>query len=344
MKNSIQKPALILIATLALLLSCNKERNMFSLSGNIDGLDNDTIFVVGFDSRFRYIDTIFSKNGHFIYSTPIDTITPIFLFYKKHKTEDFLFADKGLNTQINGDIRDVRRKVTGGELNHLLYQFFDSVKNDTSTLMTLERVETFIVENPFSEINVYLLFNYSLRDSIFNVDLVSKLINKMGGTIQDNTFISEIMQLTILPSRPDIFLPEHILFDTIGDKYSFSSLITEGHGLICFWSSWDMGSRKKMKELEVLSKKYDNHILKTIGISIDTEKERWRNAILNDNYDLSQLCDFQGWDGKFISTLKLKEIPIFVIVNPQNRVILMSRSITEIDQKLNSILLKKNTK
>lgn len=344
MKSIFKKSTLILIVSLAGLLSCQRDQNVFSISGNISGLGNDTILVVGFDSRFDCVDTIFSINGRFEYSTRIDTVVPIFLFYKSNNTEDIIFADKGLKTQVEGDIRDLRRTITGGNLNYQLNEFMDSAVKDTSTLMARVRVETYITENPFSEINAYLLFNYCLRHAEFNADYVNRMIGKMSGTMQDNFIISEIKPLVNPPNRPETFLPEHILFDTADVAHSFRSLITQGHGLLCFWSSWDMESRNKMREIEGLSKKYNDRIFKIIGISIDTQKERWKNAVREDSCEWSQLCDFQGWEGKFIPTLKPKEIPCFIVVNPQQRIILMSGSINEIDQKLSTLLIKKNTK
>ena len=72
---------------------CKKEADTTSITGEIKGLGNDTIYLYGVDGLYEQIDTICVKGDKFSHSLKIDTITSAVLLFKKN-TEYPIFLDK----------------------------------------------------------------------------------------------------------------------------------------------------------------------------------------------------------------------------------------------------------
>jgi hypothetical protein len=80
------KKSSILILIAICLFGCSKSSKEVSITGEIEGLGTDTLYLYGMDELRDQIDTIFTKDDKFSYSTPIDTITSAFLLIKNQIT------------------------------------------------------------------------------------------------------------------------------------------------------------------------------------------------------------------------------------------------------------------
>ena len=96
------KKSSILILIAICLFGCSKSSKKVSITGEIEGLGTDTLYLYGMDELRDQIDTIFTKDDKFSYSTPIDTITSAFLLIK-NQIEYPIFLDKGNKIKIKGD-------------------------------------------------------------------------------------------------------------------------------------------------------------------------------------------------------------------------------------------------
>ena len=94
------KKSSILILIAICLFGCSKSSKKVSITGEIEGLGTDTLYLYGMDELRDQIDTIFTKDDKFSYSTPIDTITSAFLLIK-NQIEYPIFLDKGNKIKIN---------------------------------------------------------------------------------------------------------------------------------------------------------------------------------------------------------------------------------------------------
>ena len=84
------------------LSACNgKKSDNISLSGDIKGLGNDTIFLYGTDKFYDRLDTIVVKNDKFSAKLSSDTLVATTLLFS-NGTEYPLFMDKGNKIEIKG--------------------------------------------------------------------------------------------------------------------------------------------------------------------------------------------------------------------------------------------------
>ena len=107
------KKSSILILIAICLFGCSKSSKEVSITGEIEGLETDTLYLYGMDELRDQIDTIFTKDDKFSYSTPIDTITSAFLLIK-NQIEYPIFLDKGNKIKIKGDTGNLEALTIDG--------------------------------------------------------------------------------------------------------------------------------------------------------------------------------------------------------------------------------------
>jgi peroxiredoxin len=95
--------------------------------------------------------------------------------------------------------------------------------------------------------------------------------------------------------------------------------------LIDFWASWCAPCRKGNKELVKLYNEIEASKFEIIGISVDTDIEKWKKAIEKDNIKFTQLKDPKGFDAKTAILFGVEELPsqflfdtkgILIAINP----------------------------
>ena len=96
----------ILLILILCMTGCKKEADTTSITGEIKGLGNDTIYLYGVDGLYEQIDTICVKGDKFSHSLKIDTITSAVLLFKKN-TEYPIFLDKKNKIKIAGNVNNL---------------------------------------------------------------------------------------------------------------------------------------------------------------------------------------------------------------------------------------------
>lgn len=91
--------------------------------------------------------------------------------------------------------------------------------------------------------------------------------------------------------------------------------------VIDFWASWCGPCRQEMPNLVKTYKKYKDKGLGIIGVSLDEDREQWKNAIKEMNMSWLQLSDLQGWDNSAAQMYGIQSIPFTIIVDNNGSVI-----------------------
>lgn len=102
--------------------------------------------------------------------------------------------------------------------------------------------------------------------------------------------------------------------------------------LIDFWASWCAPCRLANKKLSNLYRQYKNENFEIVGISLDSDREKWMNAIQKDKLTYGQLIDSKGFEAKSALLFGVEELPnsyLFdasgklVAINPTEQEIIM---------------------
>lgn len=97
--------------------------------------------------------------------------------------------------------------------------------------------------------------------------------------------------------------------------------------LIDFWASWCGPCRLGNKKLVKLYSEISPDKIEIIGISIDTDPNKWLKAIEKDKIKFTQLIDPKGFDSNTSVLFGVEELPSKFLFNPEG--ILIAKNPTE---------------
>ncbi len=128
--------------------------------------------------------------------------------------------------------------------------------------------------------------------------------------------------------------PTFSIRDTSGHEILLSDF-KDKYLLIDFWASWCAPCRENNPELKRLYHQYKDKGLQLLSISMDTDAEKWKRAIIADNMDWLQGTDLKGIEGGVGRKYLINGIPNYLLINPDNTVeFLAHESLETIEKKL----------
>jgi thiol-disulfide isomerase/thioredoxin len=151
-----------------------------------------------------------------------------------------------------------------------------------------------------------------------------------------------ILALQLQPKEPPYPLldkpaPEIKLPTPAGDSLALSSLRGK-YVLVDFWASWCGPCRKENPNLVAAYKKYSNKNFTILGVSLDEQKEKWTEAIQQDNLTWSHTSDLKYWNSIAVDLYQFRGIPFNVLVDPEGKIIASGLRGPALDQKLAEVL------
>ena len=333
---------LSLIIVLLCLCSCKDKANIFILEGHIGSLAHDTIYIYGADALYEDVDTVVTRDGAFRYTTPLDTVVPMWvLFPNMHR--ELVFADKGLTATMQGDTAAAGHiHILGGEQNALLQKFYHRTDSLDDMREVIVVADSFIRANPFSEVSIYLLREYFVNRPSPDNTKIKTLIGSMSGNLQDNHYIKQLQRMlnTYKPLAKNNTVNNYAVLDRDGRNVSTSEY-KETYLLMHFWASWDKESRQRQRELVAIKEKYKKHNFDILGISLDTDRQAWLQAITEDSVTWRQACDFDGWETGIVKRMHITHLPTNVLITPSRRIHAIDIYGEELGRKIEELTVEK---
>jgi hypothetical protein len=331
--------AIIALTVILLTASCGK-KDMFVLQGTVpEGAD--TIVVVGIDSRFENVDTIFSRDGQFKWKFRPDTVTALILVLPDGRCHP-VFAEKGVESFITIPSDSALFSVSGGYCNDSYQSFYLASQRDTSMEQTAARIDSFISRDPFSEVTPFLIYDQMVRKYHAPESAIEPLIKRMSGNMQDAPYLVSLKSEFSRDFATNSYLDNYSVTDSAGQKRSFIDIGgTANHLLVCVWASW-MGNRgiQARDTLRYFLDKYQDRHLNVTDLSIDANPARWKEAIARDTVLWTSYNDPQAWESSIVKRATIRNAPVYVLFTGTKRLLFKSGSLAEIDSQLDKTLPK----
>ena len=108
--------------------------------------------------------------------------------------------------------------------------------------------------------------------------------------------------------------------------------------LIDFWASWCRPCRMENPNVVAAYNKYKDKGFTVLGISMDSNREPWLQAIKQDNLNWTQVSDLKGWGNEVGKIYGVQGIPQNFLIDKEGKIIAKDLRGAALEEKLAEVL------
>jgi len=209
---------------------------------------------------------------------------------------------------------------------------YDSIDNLKS-----EFVKKYVVENGTTMLAPFII----RRELIHSIDLeeLEELTNALSPELKENKYTKELYaRIEILRSlKPGLPAPVFTQNNTEGNPVNLTDF-KGNYLLIDFWASWCVPCRKANPTVVEMYNKYAAKGFTILGVSMDTDKNKWLEAIEADGLTWSQVSTLEGWGNPIGKQYAVNSIPHAILIDRDGNIVKRGIHADELDELLGDLL------
>ena len=364
-----RKGFLLAAAGIMALASC-QEKGGYTISGTVSGAsDGDYVYLQNLNGREMVtLDSAVVKGGKFEFKGMPDSVSaPKYITYNKNdqRMSVMLFVQEG---NINVNMAQGNSKVSGTPDNDAFQKFMEGyMKMDeelgsiyniyrTDSTLTKEQRDSLMnvmdkkqtegmdaifaqmESNITNPVGVYLLSSFG---SSFDVEKIAPLFDKVPQKYASNEalvslkeYVDNAMKIVVGKKYIDFSMN-----DVNGKTVKLSDFVSKNkYTLIDFWASWCGPCRQEMPNVVEAYKQYKDKGFGIVGVSLDNDEAKWKDAIKNLNMTWDHVSDLKGWQCEGAGLYGVRAIPATVLVDQEGTIIARNLRGEELAQKLAELM------
>lgn len=107
-----------------------------------------------------------------------------------------------------------------------------------------------------------------------------------------------------------------------------------------FWASWCGPCRREVPFVKELHRKFGGKQLEVIGISVDRDGKKWRDAVRELGMKWTQCCDLEEWNSIVARRYNVQAVPRTVLIDSQGKVAAIDLRGKQLIEEVEKILKK----
>lgn len=353
-----KKITLLALFTLSIISCNNLKDNEFLISGTANGIENGKKVFVEIQDENGVIakDTGVIENGKFELKGSTDNIDLGFIRIENEKINLPIILEEG-KIKINIVKDSLQKSTIEGTFNNDKFQKFNNesvailekvkkfekennpkmqkalAAKDTVTVNKIKKEyknfqndmndysKTFIKNNPDAFISVLLLENFLMREYIPATEIKSfydKLDKKLVNTKSAQNIKKTLdLMLAVVIGKP---APKFSAKSPEGKLISLDESLGKVT-IVDFWASWCAPCRKENPNVVALYNEYHSKGLNIIGVSLDQDAKKWKDAIAKDNLSWIHVSNLKYWDEPIGKQYGISSIPATFILDAKGNIV-----------------------
>lgn len=244
-------------------------------------------------------------------------------------------------SKVNDEIMSFNEKIYMPLRNTLnSIPFSDTEKRDSIENKITSSCKTFIEQHSNSYSGLLILYQ-----QILNKDFTEKeakmLLTLFEHNYKDSYYFKTCIEILDNVKQIEVGkqAPNFSSLD-INSKVVTLSDYKGKYVLVEFWSSWCGPCISEMPFLVNAYNEYKNKGFEIIGVSLDTNRDKWKRTIKEKNLSWTQISDFKGQQNEIAMLYCVSAIPSSFLINPEGVIIEINLREYQLTKKLEEIFSK----
>ncbi len=319
------------------------------------------------DKKLSAVDSMDLTKENIIFAGRVETPDLFYLKINDQKNMLRIFVENStINVSLNPDSVD-KAEILGSlthdvykqfakEINEFElkqralysdYQMIKATNNETGAKLIEKQLEenydkqqayakSFVDTNPESIVSMYIVRWYLVYGIGF--DELNAILEKVPTNLTTTTIYNTLVERLEILEKTKIgkHAIEFSMETPNGELISLNDFKGK-YLLIDFWASWCVPCRKANPFVIEMYKKYNKLGFEVLGISFDSNKERWIEAIKADKLEWKHVSDLKGWQNAVGQLYGINSIPHTILLDKEGVIIGNRLSNEELELKLKEI-------
>ena len=370
------KKTILIVATALTTFACNQLKdNEFIISGEAAGVENGKKVFVEIQTETGSLakDTAIVTDGKFELKGFTEGIDLGFIRIENEQINLPLILEEG-KIEINIVKDSLHKSTLGGTPNNDKFQKFNTesraisekvakfekdngpemqkaqMSNDTVTINKLlkeykkfqnemnDYSKKFIKENPDAYLSVLLLENFLMRQYLTPEEIKSyfegldKDVKETKSGKKIKTALDSMTAIVIGKPAPNFSAPSPE-GKTISLKESLGKVT-----IIDFWASWCGPCRAENPNVVALYNEFHPQGLNIIGVSLDKDAAKWKEAIAKDGLIWPHVSNLKFWEDPIAKQYNVQSIPATFILDEKGNIVAKDLRGEELRAKVAALL------
>ena len=361
-----------LIAIAIAFVACNQSLK-FTINGNIEGLPDGIVYLkqrIGGEALT--LDSARSVGGKFVLKGAVEVPDMYTIVLGERKQLPVLLENKAI--RVNGKADDLQScTITGSagqdemkalenkgadvnaKMKELYGKYTEAKKQANLTeqalcekqLDSLDNVQTgilknFVTGNPNSFVAPVILqqIQYGME-----ADEIQGYLQKFSADVLKSKSSKSLADRVILLQSVAVgkIAPDFTMNDSIGTPVKLSEVYAKHeYTLVDFWASWCGPCRKENPNVVAVWKEFNSKGFHVIGVSCDSNKDKWMKAIASDKLTWSHVSDLKGWGNAAAKLYGINSIPANLLLDKTGKIVAKNLREAKLRERMSELLNKDN--